>query len=140
MLVAIKEVKFFCIDFETTPNPKSPILSVPLKSLKPSGARKIISPPTSCIVSPSSSHVHLLDKSLSNSLCWSSCLLFFPRFLPFRFSLLSSFFPFYFPSFFLHLFFLSLLFFVFPISSCFFPFYNSLCGSFFFYSFLTITT
>ena len=60
VFVEIKEVKFFCIDLDMTPKPKSPILSVPLRSLNPSGARKITSPPISCIVSPSKQPMSLV--------------------------------------------------------------------------------
>ena len=42
-----------CICFETVPNSTSPILAVPAIVLKPSGARKITSPPISCTLLPS---------------------------------------------------------------------------------------
>ena len=60
VLVEIKDVKLLWIALETTPKPKSPILSVPLNILNPSGARKITSPPTSWIVSPSKQPISLV--------------------------------------------------------------------------------
>ena len=48
-----------CITFDTDNKLKSPTFSVPDIVLKPSCARKTISPPTSCTVSPSTHPISL---------------------------------------------------------------------------------
>ena len=47
-----KDILSFAILSDAMSSPKSPIRSVALSSLIPSGAKYIISPPNSCIVSP----------------------------------------------------------------------------------------
>ena len=53
MLLEIKSVTSFCIFFDITAKSKSPILSVELKDLIPSGPKNTTSPATSLIVSES---------------------------------------------------------------------------------------